>query len=103
MFFNKKDVFLGFVFWMVRRAPNPVFYNVFEAFVVSKKMQFVDPLGPLQTRKRSSGARVVTILEVSFLNPRNVQESKIFRSRWLKVPQYRFQIVHIIHIHSHTH
>ena len=67
--FRKKTI-VGVVVRMESLAlKSCILQRVFEGFGVSKKMYLLDPLGTFQTRKRSSGVRMLTILEDSLLKP----------------------------------
>ena len=84
-------------------GPEPCILQRFRLFFVKKKLYSLDPLGTLQTRKRSSGARLVTILEVALLITQDVKKPVKSCSRWPQVPPSWLQIVHITHTQAHTH
>ena len=48
----------------------------------------LDPLWPLQTRKQTSGERVMTVLEVSFLNPKMPMTAQRSLQDGLRVPSH---------------
>ena len=69
-----KNVFSGFVFGGERLGLKPCILQCFRMmFRVKKHILFGPSLAPPDTK--TERARVVKILEVSFLNPKNVQDN----------------------------
>ena len=99
--FSTKKHICVFVFGC-RGEPQTLYLTAFSKDFPYQKSAFFGPSWA-QTRKRSSGARAVTILEVTLLNPPDGSKPVKMSSRWLQVAPSWLQIVHITHTPKHTH